>query len=193
MRLRILPVTIAVLLFPLAAAPADELKTIREANELFLAGVAAYEKDDTEGAIKKFEECLAKDPSNAHAQFNIGVCYSDLGDGDKALAAYRKTLSIDPNYADAYFNIGRIYHLRKNFAEAAANYEKALAKDPYSPDLLYNYAHALTEAGEVDKALDAWQRYLTIAEPLPDEGKWVERARGYVQTLEGLKNQEKKP
>ncbi len=170
--------------FAPAWAAKDELKIQKEANELFLEGVAEYEKDDPEAAIKKFEECLAKDPSNAHAQFNIAICYNDLGQTDKALEAYRKVLALNPTYADAYFNIGRIYHLRKDFDEAVVYYDKALADDPYSADVLYNYAHALMESGRVEEAIDGWRRYLTIAEPLPEEAKWVERAKEYLATLE---------
>ena len=171
-----------------ATAAQDDLKLKREANELFLQGVAEYEKDDPEAAIKKFEECLAKDPVNAHAQFNIGICYNDLGATDKALDAYFKTLKIDPKYADAYFNIGRIYHLKKDFVNAVAYYEKALAQDPYAPDVLFNHAHALMEGGRVDEAIEAWQKYLTIAESLPDEQKWVEKAQEYLKTLEAIKS-----
>lgn len=164
----------------------DKIKLLQEANELFRQGEAEYEKEDYEAAIKKFEKCLAKDPENADAQFNIGVCYTDLGEPEKALEAYRKTLAIDPYYHHAYFNMGRIYHLRKDFVEAVVYYEKALAEDPYSPDLLYNYAHAVMESGRVQDAVDAWGRYLTIAEPLPEEAKWVERAKEYLTTLEGI-------
>jgi tetratricopeptide (TPR) repeat protein len=166
----------------------DDLKIQREANELFLQGVAEYEKEDFRAAIEKFEKCLAKDPANAHAQFNIGVCYNDLGDAEKALEAYHKTLAIDPEYPDAYFNVGRIYHLRKDFVEAAAYYEKALQEDPYAPDVLYNYAHALMESGRAADAIEEWNRYLTIAEPLPEEAKWVERAKEYLATLEEIES-----
>ena len=169
----------------------DELKIQREANELFSQGVAEYEKENYEAAIKKFEECLAKDPTNAHAEFNIGVIYNDLGETDKALDAYRKVLALDPHYADAYFNVGRIMHLRKDFAAAAENYEKAMAESEgrYAPDVLFNYAHALMESGRVNEAVDAWHRYITIAEPIPEEAKWVERAKEYVKTLEGLQGE----
>lgn len=164
----------------------DKIKLLQEANELFKQGEAEYEKEDYEAAIEKFEKCLAKNPENADAQFNIGVCYTDLGEPEKALEAYRKTLAIDPYYHHAYFNMGRIYHLRKDFVEAIAYYEKALAEDPYSPDLLYNFAHAVMESGRVQDAVDAWGRYLTIAEPLPEEAKWVERAKEYLTTLQGI-------
>jgi len=164
----------------------DKIKLLQEAIELFKQGEAEYEKEDYEAAIEKFEKCLAKDPENADAQFNIGVCYTDLGEPEKALEAYRKTLAVDPYYHHAYFNMGRIFHLRKDFVEAIAYYEKALAEDPYSPDLLYNYAHAVMESGRIQDAVDAWGRYLTIAEPLPEEAKWVERAKEYLTTLEGI-------
>jgi len=164
----------------------DKLKLLEEANELFKQGEAEYEKEDFEAAIEKFEKCLAKDPENADAQFNIGVCYTDLGEPEKALEAYRKTLAVDSHYHHAYFNMGRIYHLRKDFVQAIVYYEKALAEDPYSPDLLYNYAHALMEGGRVEEAVEAWDRYLTIAEQLPEEAKWVERAKEYLATLESV-------
>jgi tetratricopeptide (TPR) repeat protein len=167
----------------------DRIKLLKQANELFKQGEAEYEKEDYEAAIEKFEKCLTKDPENADAQFNIGVCYTDLGEPDKALEAYRKTLAIDPHYHYAYFNMGRIYHLRKDFVEAIVYYEKALAEDPYAPDLLYNYAHALMESGRVEDAVEAWGRYLTIAEQLPEEAKWVERAKEYLATLQGLSSE----
>jgi tetratricopeptide (TPR) repeat protein len=168
-------------------AAKDKIKLVEEADELFKQGEAEYKKEDFEAAIVKFEKCLAKDPEKADAQFNIGVCYTDLGEPEKALESYRKTLTIDPHYHHAYFNMGRIYHLRKDFVQAIVYYEKALAEDPYAPDLMYNYAHALMETGRVEDAIDAWDRYLTIAEEIPDEAKWVERAKEYLATLESVK------
>ena len=164
----------------------DKMKLLQEADELFKQGEAEYDKEDFEAAIEKFEKCLAKDPEKADAQFNISICYTDLGEPEKALESYRKTLAIDPHYHHAYFNMGRIYHLRKDFVQAIVYYEKALAEDPYSPDLMYNYAHALMESGRVEDAVEAWDRYLTIAEQLPEEAKWVERAREYLATLESV-------
>lgn len=164
----------------------DKMKLLQEADELFKQGEAEYDKEDFEAAIEKFEKCLAKDPEKADAQFNIGICYTDLGEPEKALESYRKTLAIDPHYHHAYFNMGRIYHLRKDFVQAIVYYEKALAEDPYSPDLMYNYAHALMESGRVEDSVEAWDRYLTIAEQLPEEAKWVERAREYLATLESV-------
>jgi tetratricopeptide (TPR) repeat protein len=181
------PAALAALAFAASAWGAkDELKIQREANELFLEGVAEYEREDFRAAIEKFEQCLAKDPANAHAQFNVGVSYNDLGETDKALDAYRKTLGIDPEYADAYFNVGRIYHLRKDFVEAVRYYELALAQDPYAPDVLYNYGHALMESGRAAEAIEVWDRDLTIAEALPEEAKWVERAKEYLATLKDI-------
>jgi tetratricopeptide (TPR) repeat protein len=170
-----------------ASAADDPLKVKREANELFMEGEAEYDKEDFPAAIKKFEEALAKDPTMADAQFNVGVCYGELGETEKALDSYHKTLKIDSQYKDAYFNIGRIYHLKKDFVQATAYYEKALGRDPYDPEFLFNYAHVLMEGGKVDEAIDAWKRYLIIAESKPEEAKWVERAKEYLATLEGVK------
>jgi tetratricopeptide (TPR) repeat protein len=164
----------------------DKIKQKKEADDLFKQGEAEYKREDYEAAIEKFERCLAKDPENVVAQFNIGVCYSDLGEPDKAIEAYRKALAVEPGYADAYFNLGRIYHRRGDYVEAIANYKKALEGDPYAPDVLYNCAYALTASGQVAEAIDAWDRYLTIADSMPKEAKWVERAKEYLTTLENI-------
>ncbi len=164
----------------------DIIKQKREADELFKQGEAEYKKEDYEAAIEKFERCLAKDPEKVVAQFNIGVCYTHLAQPDKAIEAYRKALAIEPEYSDAYFNLGRIYHRRDDYVEAIANYKKALEGDPYAPDVLYNCAYALMESGRVAEAIDAWDRYLTIAESKPGEEKWVERAKEYLATLENI-------
>jgi tetratricopeptide (TPR) repeat protein len=164
----------------------DYIKQKKEGDDLFKQGEAEYKREDYEAAIEKFERCLAKDPENVVAQFNIGVCYTHLAEPDKAVEAYRKALAIEPGYADAYFNLGRIYHWRDDYVEAIANYKKALEGDPYAPDVLYNCAYALMESGQVAEAIDAWDRYLTIAEKMPGEGKWVERAKEYLTTLENI-------
>jgi len=181
-----------VLVLALAGAPAhagkkDEYKIKTEALELFKQGEIEYEKGDYEAAIEKFEKCLAKDPTLADAQFNVGICYDELGETDKAITAYLATIALDPHFHEAYFNVGRIYHHREDFLQALAYYEKALAEEPYAPDILYNYAYALMESGSVDKALEAWDGYLTIAEPLPEEAPWVEKAREHLATLQKMK------
>lgn len=164
----------------------DIIKQKREADELFRQGEAEYKREDYEAAIEKFERCLARDPEKVVAQFNIGVCYTHLAEPDKAIEAYRKALAIEPEYSDAYFNLGRIYHRRDDYVEAIANYKKALEGDPYAPDILYNCAYALMKSGRVAEAIDAWDRYLTIADSMPEEAKWVERAKEYLTTLENI-------
>jgi len=176
----------AVALAASAYAAEDIIKQKREADDLFKQGEAEYKREDYEAAIEKFERCLAKDPEKVVAQFNIGVCYTHLAQPDKAIEAYRKALAIEPEYSDAYFNLGRIYHRRNDYVEAIANYKKALEGDPYAPDVLYNCAHALMASGRVAEAIDAWDRYLTIADSMPEEAKWVERAKEYLTTLENI-------
>lgn len=178
--------SVALALAASAYGAKDYIKQKKEGDDLFKQGEAEYKREDYEAAIEKFERCLAKDPENVVAQFNIGVCYSDLGEPDKAIEAYRKALAVEPGYADAYFNLGRIYHRREDYVEAIANYKKALEGDPYAPDVLYNCAYALTQSGQVAEAIDAWDRYLTIAESMPKEAKWVERAKEYLATLEDI-------
>lgn len=162
---------------------ADELDAKRKANEYFKEGEEEYRKGDYEAAVKMFEKCLGKDPTNADAQYNIGICKLDLGDDDAALDAFRAAIETDPGYSDAYYNIGRLFHIRYDYDTAIKQYEKALANDPYAPDVLYNLALAKSGTGDAAGAIEAWERYLILTEGDPDEAEWYERAQEYIAAL----------
>jgi tetratricopeptide (TPR) repeat protein len=165
---------------------ADELDAKREANEYFKKGEEEYRRGDYEAAVKMFEKCLGKDPTNVDAQYNIGICRLDMGEDDAALDAFRAALEIDETYSDAYYNVGRLFHIRHDYETAIRQYEKALVNDPYAPDVLYNLALAESGAGDAAGAIETWERYLVLTEGDPDETEWHERAKEYLAALKDV-------
>lgn len=115
---------------------ANEIKTIEAGRKKFPAdkNLAASElnyhlsNSDQKVVVAKFEEEVAKDPSNPQYQFNLGILYDRLAKNDKgeyvndeykakAAAAYNKAIELSPenpvfsfNYGVSLFNEGVSYH-----------------------------------------------------------------------------------
>jgi hypothetical protein len=93
----------------------------RQANELNDEGVALYNNKNYAGAIPKYRQALAIDPSNgtirrnlANAQSGLlnqeGIALADRGDYAGAIAKYLQALAIDPSNGT----------IRRNLADARA-------------------------------------------------------------------------
>jgi tetratricopeptide (TPR) repeat protein len=68
-------------------------------------GVALYDKDDLDGAIREYREALRIQPDYADAHVNLGVALYDKGDLDGAIREYREALRIQPDNAYAHLNL----------------------------------------------------------------------------------------
>lgn len=77
------------------------------------------------------------------------------------------------------FDEGQVLYLQSRFAEAAGQFEKAYAKKPY-PAFLFNEAVCREKAGEIDKAIDRYARYV-VSDPKAAERPEIE------QRIEGLR------
>ena len=77
-------------------------------------------------AAFRFEQAIAKEPSNARAHNNLAVALEATGEFAKALTEYKKALELDPN--DSY--IRRNY---ARFAEFYTSYTRTTGKAASAP------------------------------------------------------------
>lgn len=68
-----------------------------------------------------------------------------------------------------------------NFAEAAELYQQAISQDPDNPRLYFNLAKTLYELGQGDAAVEAYDRYKSLAE-LPVERSFADYNKGRMLT-----------
>ncbi len=95
-------------------------------------GIIYYRLNETDNAIKSYDEFLSKARSNeliALAYSGLGYCYEAKGDFDKAFK-YFEDSARDPKGAafrgSAYLNAGRMAEQLKNSKGAVESYKKAL-------------------------------------------------------------------
>jgi tetratricopeptide (TPR) repeat protein len=92
-------------------------------------------------------------------------------------------LNLEPNDSVVLTVLGSIHHSRAEYLEAIAAQELALEVDPSNHYAQYNLGLSLLQL-DPEAARPALERYITLAERLPDQEVFVERAREQLARLE---------
>jgi tetratricopeptide (TPR) repeat protein len=104
-------------------------------------GVAHFDKNEYDQAIKCYEKVIKLEPRSAAAYNLLGMAYrmkfAQLRDPQmqaQEIAAFQKAVELDPNYWVALFNLGATYYFSGEKAKAAPLFKKALALHPDHPE-----------------------------------------------------------
>lgn len=147
-----------------AAAPAAQRQKLPEPKlapspstdrqlSLIREGVSLHDRGDFDGAIRKYEEVLAENPSDALALYEMGYAYSSKKDYKKALEiAYRGAQYKSEQLRSFYLLIGNNLDMLGDTAESIEVYRQGLKLFPGEPLLHFNLAIAYKNAGKLDEA-----------------------------------------
>ncbi|MCL4302451.1 MAG: tetratricopeptide repeat protein [Anaerolineae bacterium] len=151
---------------PAVTADSDPAQT----EVLLNSGIALYEKQDYQGAIKIFDEILSTDPKNALAYNARGSAYLDLKDYDKAVADYTKAIELETLLPHAYYNRGRAYTLLKKYDNALADLQHSAQLLPAEFGYRANGNIGLIyhQQGEYARALDAFATAISFDDSKAD-------------------------
>jgi Flp pilus assembly protein TadD len=108
-----------------ASACTSYSHTDRPSTQLAFGTDVAKEGHWREAAFR-FEQAIAKDPSNARAHNNLAVAMEANGDFARALVEYKKALELEPNNEYIRRNYAR-------FAEFYTSYTKTTGKAASAP------------------------------------------------------------
>ena len=75
---------------------------------------------------------------------------------------YQAALELDPNSFDAHYFLGHVYLTQGEFKEARKSFEEAVKRNPRSGEAQYNLACALARDNQVDAALQALKKAISI-------------------------------
>jgi len=92
-------------------------------------GILLQQKGDLDGAIAKYHEALAVDPTDPQAHLGLGSALQRKKDVDGAITQYRAALSKDPNLAGAHLGLGYCLYAKGDTAGAIREL-KAYLKNP---------------------------------------------------------------
>jgi tetratricopeptide (TPR) repeat protein len=137
----------------LSTVPAGTDPKVAALKGAFDAGVAASRTGNHDGAIAKFQEAVALQPTCHECYFNIGYAFLQKKDEKQAEENWKKGLEQKPDHAETLNALATLYNNQKRFDEAAAIGAKAAASAPAgNADAVYNQGIILWNAGKIAEA-----------------------------------------
>jgi predicted Zn-dependent protease len=110
------------------------------------------------------EKALERDPNSMMALGDIAGADIYLKQPDKAVARIQQQIAKSPKNPEFYSLLGEVQLGTKDFNGARENGKKAMDLDPASQRAVQVYAQAAASMGNVDEAIQIWDRW-AIAHP----------------------------
>lgn len=157
----------------------------------FQQGLAAYQANDTAGAIARWEVANAVYQGRPDAWYNLGVVHSQRGDASAASAAYRQVLDVvqrmppdtssveresrweaRQNASSGLLMTGAQLFQREQFDQAGELFQYLTTLDPRSRDAWYNYSLVLFKRSSWRELIPVAERVVTI-DPLNENARII--------------------
>lgn len=121
-----------------------------------------FENGYYEKVINKTKILLKKFPNQPILYNLIGLSYKQLNKFELAEKTFKSGLEVIPNNTSILVNLGATYRLQEKFNEAKKTLEQVLETDQKNFNALVNYANVLKDLNQNLKAIDYYNKALTI-------------------------------
>jgi serine/threonine-protein kinase len=125
-------------------------------------GVALYERNDLEGAVRHYRKALEFDPRLAQAYNNLGNVQYCRNDWAGAVHLYEQAAAIDPQLAVAQNNLGRAYLDRRDGTCALKYFRRAVELNPRYANAHYGLGASLHLANDWQGAVQHWRKTVAL-------------------------------
>lgn len=130
--------------------------------ELFNEGTTMFNAGDYAGAVAKWQEFLAVNPTMFQVHGNIGNAYRELGDIDNARSAYEALIAQDPGNTMANYNLGEMLVEAGDIQAAMPYFETVVEASPDDPAVYYNVAELYFSERELEPAITYYKRAIEV-------------------------------
>ena len=151
-----------------------------ELEELFAAAEAADADGEFELAAALYRQCLAADPGDSVAAYNLANSLKAAGAADEAAHAYALAIKLDPGFVEAWFNFADLLRGTGKTEAARRHLQRAIEIDGEFADAVYNLAALEYEAGKLAEARACWVRYLEFDQ----NSEWARTAARGIQYVD---------
>ena len=132
-------------------------------------GLLAIDQGRPQDAVREFTEATQTDPNNASYWTNLGNARRAVGDRGGAEQAYRKALEIDATSPDAANGLGVLLVEANRPSEAVDWFRRAVDTRPGFVEAELNYAIALQQSGDRQRAIEVYRSLLANPGNYPRE------------------------
>ena len=127
---------------------------VRKNATYFSNGLQSKYREDTEGAIRNFEQALRYMPDDAASMFELSEQYNNAGRYEEAFNMIQKAVEIDPDNKWYQMRLGMFYRYYDQYDEYVKLYENLTAKYPDDVDMLGELIDAYLNTEQYDLALE---------------------------------------
>lgn len=154
---------------PAPAPPAVNAETPPAFLDPGKAGNYAYSRGDYEGALRHYEDAIAKNPDDAEAHSNLGQVLVRLNRTAEAIPHFERAIGLIPDRWAYHFNLAVALGRLGQWERAVAEYRVAAALFPDDYVTQFNLGNALHRLGDEAGAVVAYRRAIELA---PEEGSF---------------------
>lgn len=119
----------------------------------FSNGLQSKYREDTEGAIRNFEQALRFMPNDDASMFELCEQYYNAGRMEDAFRMIQQAAELDPENKWYQLRLGQFYRNLEQYDDFIKLYESLTAKYPDDPDMLTELIDAYMITEQYDKAL----------------------------------------
>ena len=130
-----------------------ELPDKRKNATYFSDGLQSKYREDTEGAIRNFEQALRFGPDDAASMFELSEQYYNAGRLEDAFNMIQRAAEIDPDNKWYQMRLGVFYRNLEQYDDFAKLYEGLTAKYPDDPEMLSDLIDVYLVTENYEKAL----------------------------------------
>jgi protein O-mannosyl-transferase len=125
-------------------------------------GVALGQKDQTEEAIRQYQEAIRLKPDHPMPHYNLGVAFAKAGQSDEAIRQYQEAIRLKPDHANAHNSLGHALFRKGQTEEAIRQYQEAIRLQPDHTNAHYNLGLALDQKGRTDEAIRQYREAIRL-------------------------------
>ena len=128
----------------------------RKFDYFFYEGLNLKTAGKFDAAYDAFNHCLAIDSTASAVLYELSSFYAQLNRPEKSLEMLRRAVAYSSDNFTYRMALATMSRNLGMFGEAVEEYEKLVKDYPGKPELNYYLADALSQEGEIGKAIDAY-------------------------------------
>ncbi len=146
-------------------------------------GIKAFQKEQWDESLNKFQDALLDEPTNPMLHFNVGDALYKKKNYEEAIKSYEKSLTTDDIHLQqkAYYNLGNSYYKMNKYQESIDYYKKALELEPEDVDAKYNLELVRAKLKEMAEKQPMNNQQQSQGQQQGDQGQQQQQGTGEEQ------------
>ena len=152
----------------------------------FSDGLQSKYREDTEGAIRNFEQALHYMPDDAASMFELSEQYYNVGRIEEAFDMIQQAAKLDPENKWYQMRLGLFYRNLEQYDDLAKLYEGLTEKYPGDPEMLSEIIDTYLVTENYDKALkkmDVLEQQVGQNEVITEQRLGIYKKQGNTKKL----------